>query len=423
LSDADPQHLPQNGPRVLIISDHASMRFGGEASLPWQYFRFLRDRGIDARLMVHARTREELIALRPRDVDRIHFLPDTALHRFSWWLSRFFPGAIGHMTCGYINRLSTQLAARKLARQLIREFHIDVVHQPFPVSPREPSLLHSLGVPVVIGPMNGDMSYPPAFAAMEGTMALSVGRALSGVMNRLMPGKRRAEILLVANKRTRRALPSDVRGEVIELVENGVDLSLWKSGDRRAVREALRCVFAGRLIPLKAVDVLLEALVRVPGAELQIIGDGPERGRLEAMATRLRVANRVSFVGWQSQAACAEMFRDADVLLFPSLHECGGAVVLEAMASGLPVIATKWGGPMDYVDESCGVLISPDSREALVVGFAGAMAKMIRDPILRHELGNNGRRRVERDFAWERKIDQILAIYRRAMERAKCRCR
>jgi glycosyltransferase involved in cell wall biosynthesis len=93
------------------------------------------------------------------------------------------------------------------------------------------------------------------------------------------------------------------------------------------------------------------------------------------------------------------------------LFECGGAVVLEAMAAGLPVIATAWGGPLDYLDDSCGVLVSPDSRAALVSGFAEAIVRLARSASLRDQMGQAGYERVRQHFDWQRKIDRMLELY------------
>ena len=99
------------------------------------------------------------------------------------------------------------------------------------------------------------------------------------------------------------------------------------------------------------------------------------------------------------------------MLVLPSLYECGGAVVLEAMAVGLPVIASNWGGPADYLDADCGILVSPKSRAQFVDDLGAAMLKLAGDAELRMKMGRAGRRRVEECFDWERKVDRILEIY------------
>ena len=385
-------NIPESDPlAVLIVCEHASAQFGGEAILPFHYFRILRCRGIDVRLLAHERTRGELVGLLPEEADRMHFLPDTMINRLGWRLGRILPTQIDHFTAGYLSRLSTQLAARQMARQLVAAHGINVVHQPIPVSPREPSLLYDLGAPVVIGPMNGNMCFPPAFARRGKLKFIGpvvwVARLFAGALHRLMPGKLRAAALLVANERTCMALPRGTRGEIIRMGENSVDLEIWKPlVGPPAPNRATRFVFLGRLVDWKAVDLLLDAFAQVrvtPAPQLNILGDGPMRPALENRARSLGMSDRVQFAGWLCQSECAQRLCEADVLVLPSLQECGGAVVLEAMACGLPVIATDWGGPKDYLDSTCGILVPPSSPEALISGFAHAMSALAGDASLR----------------------------------------
>jgi len=232
--------------RVLIIAENASAKFGGEAALPLHYYRELRARGTAAWLLTHARTRPELAEVFPGD-SNIVYVEDSAWHRLLWRLGRHLPAQVRYLTTEFLSRISTQLEQRRIARRLILEHQVEVVHQPIPVSPREPSLLYGLGCPVVIGPMNGGMNYPPAFAAHEGRaerLFLGWGRASAAVLNLLMPGKRRAALLLVANERTRQALPAGACPRVEQLVENGVDFSLWnapKGSNEAREHGASRC--------------------------------------------------------------------------------------------------------------------------------------------------------------------------------------
>ena len=358
-------------PRILIVAEHASAQFGGEAILPLHWFRKLRARGIEAWMIVHDRTRTELKALMPDQIDRVHFVSDTWLHKLMWRLGRIMPAQIAYFTTGYISRLSSQISACRLARRLIAEKDITVVHQPIPVSPREPSCLYDLGAPVVMGPMNGGMTYPPGFEAPDGKirtirMLTALGRRASDLVHYLMPGKLRAATLLVANERTRQGLPSGCGGTVVELVENAVDLTLWSaSGGPARDGNSLgptHFAFVGRLVDWKAVDLLLLAFAKVCArhpARFTVYGDGPMRAAWEDQSRRLGLAHIVQFAGWLSQRECSAALNGADVLVLPSLYECGGAVVLEAMACGLPVVATNWGGPADYIDPACGILVDP----------------------------------------------------------------
>lgn len=411
--------------RIVIVAQNASTKFGGESLLPLNYFRILRSRKIETWLVVHARTQAELEALFPEDRDRMDFVPDTWLHRLLSKIGGFLPPRIGSPTFGLLNHLYTQALQRRIVRRLVSEHQIDVVHEPTPVSATFPSLMFGLGIPVVMGPLNTAVKFPPEFATSRQSLAvdslLAIAHQFVDFFNRLLPGKIKAETLLVANDRTKEALPSGLQGKIIELVENGVDFSVWRS-DSTASKQPdpqVHFVFLGRLADWKAVDLLLDAFVPVAAqtdAVLEIIGDGEMRGELETQTARLGLGGRAVFSGWLSQDQCAIKLQQADALVLPSLREPGGAVVLEAMAVGLPVIATNWGGPADYLDSTCGILVEPASKEGFVKGLTDAMLKLTQSPELRQSMGCAGRERVRQHFDWERKVDRILEIYQQTID-------
>jgi len=410
--------------RILIVAQNASTKFGGEALLPLNYFRILRSRQIETWLVVHARTQAELTALFPEEGDRMHFVPDTWLHRLLSKIRGFLPPRIGSPTFGLLSHLYTQVLQRRIVRRLVTEHQIDVVHEVTPVSAKVPSLMFGLGVPIVIGPLNTAVKFPLAFRSRQNPtidLLIAMGHQCVDFFNRLLPGKIKAETVLVANERTKQALPAGVQGKIIELVENGVDFSVWRSESTASKQpdRQVHFVFLGRLEDWKAVDLLLEAFAAVAAqtdAVLEIIGDGDIRGELEAQTARLGIDSSVVFSGWLSQEQCALKMQQADTMVFPSLRECGGAVVMEAMAVALPVIATNWGGPRDYIDSTCGILVEPASREDFVKGLTNAMLKLAQSPELRQSMGCAGRERVREHFDWERKVDRILEIYQQTID-------
>ena len=304
------------------------------------------------------------------------------------------------------------------------EHQIDVVQEPTPVSATVPSLVFGLGVPVVIGPLNTAVKFPLAFRSRQNPtidILIAIAHQCVDFFNRLLPGKMKAETVLVANDRTLQARTALVPGKIIELVENGVDFSVWPSDSSlsKAAARQVHFIFLGRLIDLKAVDFVLEAfpaVVAQTDAVLEIIGDGDLRGELEAQTARLGIDSSVVFSGWLSQEQCAIKLQQADALVLPSLREGGGAVVMEAMAVGLPVIATNWGGPGDYLNSSWGILVEPASKEGFVRGLTDAMLKLAQSPELRPSMGCAGRERVRQHFDWERKVDRILEIYQQTID-------
>jgi glycosyltransferase involved in cell wall biosynthesis len=406
--------------RICIVAENASTRFGGEAILPVHYFRILRSRGIEAWLVVHERTRRELEEIFPNDRERILFVPDLWIHKLLFRLSSYLPSKISEVTLGLMIQGVTQMVQRKIVRRLVRTASIDVIHQPIPVAPRFPSAMFGLGAPIVVGPLNGGMQYPAAFRGGESWIsraAIGTGRLLADAVNIVIPGKTRADVVIVANERTRRALPFGVRGKVVEMPENGVDLDVWSEAGDSAENNAARFVFLGRLVDWKAVDIAIRAIGKVKAAQLDIIGDGPMLQNWKALVNELGVESHVQFLGWMPQHECAARIRTATALVLPSLYECGGAVVLEAMAMKKAVIATKWGGPADYLDASCGFLIEPTSYDAMVDQVAEAMQTLIQSPGLAKSMGEIGYERIVSDFDWQRKIDKVICIYTELSEK------
>jgi len=150
----------------------------------------------------------------------------------------------------------------------------------------------------------------------------------------------------------------------------------------------------GRLHEVKAHDVSLEALARLPDAWLWIAGAGPQEAKLKALATALGVADRVRFLGWRTDASA--LYRAADVCVFPSRYEPLGNVVIQAWAHGLPVVAARSQGPSALIrDGEDGLLVPVDDAEAL----AGAVRRVLDEPMLRIGMVQRGAERVEAEFS------------------------
>jgi glycosyltransferase involved in cell wall biosynthesis len=420
--------------RVLIVGENASLRMGGEATYAYFFFKLLRERGIEAWLVGHARVADELRELLPGEQERIHLIHDSRLDRLSWRATPYFRRwNVPELVVGTPAHIVNQYRMRRLAARLVRSEKIDLVHQVYPISPKAASAMYGLGVPVVIGPLSGGMTYPPAFRDMQSRRSRAleqIGRVGAHLVNQVIPGKVRADALIVANAQTRAALPYGARGVIYEgISEVSVDLATFRldSTPRETTPPApsVRFVYLGRLVQWKAVDLLLEAFRKLMDQRgpiepsVDILGDGPQRAALEAQAERLGLAGHVHFAGWVSPDEAAERLKRSDVFVLPSLWESGGIVVMEAMALGLPVIATNWGGPSVHVDDASGIRVDPTSRTAFIDGLAEAMVRLARSPELRACMGQAGRERVERGtYTWDHKIDRVLEIYRETIDRA-----
>lgn len=410
--------------RVALVTHNASLRMGGEAALALHYFRELNAQGVEVYLIAHERNREELEQLYPGRSGQIYLARESLLDTLIWRIGRRLPNRLYRATFGLFLGLRVQAHQARIIRKLVSDHGVIVVHQVAPVSPAEPSLIHRVGAPVVIGPMNGGVDLPRTFRRRESVlsrMVVHAGRHLRHVASRIFPGKPRASVVIAANERTVATLPRGCHAAgVIRMPEIGVDLRDW-SGERadRAGDAEVRFIFVGRLVDWKAVDLLLRAWAasrsQFPG-KLTIAGDGEARAELESLTDALGVRDSVEFAGFLDVKRCAELMARSDVLVLPSLRECGGAVILEAMAMRLPVIASDWAGPAEHVDTSCGILVPVDSSEEYVPRLADAMVRLARCPELRIRMGDAGRRRIEEHYDWGRKVDRMIDIYLRVLE-------
>jgi glycosyltransferase involved in cell wall biosynthesis len=177
-----------------------------------------------------------------------------------------------------------------------------------------------------------------------------------------------------------------------------------------------RVVFTGRLHPQKNLDLLLDAWPTVAartGANLILVGQGPDRARLEARAQALGVAPHVQCVGAVDDPS--EILRAADVFVLPSVAEGMSNSLLEAMATSLPCLASRIGGNTDLLEEGrTGLLLPPDAPEA----WASALIGLLGDPGRARRLGAAARARIEAEFALPVVVDRYLDLYRKILSGA-----
>lgn len=399
--------------KILIVCEHASDKFGGEAMLPLNYYKLLSKTEHSVFLVTHERVRKTLESNKEINQDNIHYLPDTLLHRYIFKIGKFLPARIHSKTFGVLLHLLTQYYQRKVVKELVRTIGIDVVHEPAPVSATQPSAMYDVGCPVLIGPLNGGMEFPPSFRKMSSSLdkfMSKLAKYANNSLNKLIPGKVRADLILVANERTQKALPSCVKTRVEILVENGT-FGIQQKPRQYFNKETTKILFVGRIVDWKCIDIVIDAISPLENVELIIVGEGKDRHRLEQICDEKSLQN-IIFSGHVPHQKINDFYDEADIFVLPSVHECGGAVVLEAMSRGLPVIATNWGGPADYITSDSGYLIAPKSREYMVEEFSKTIKALAQDPALRQRIGTNAIDRIRKHFLWDDKIRTVLSYYK-----------
>lgn len=206
------------------------------------------------------------------------------------------------------------------------------------------------------------------------------------------------------------------RGLTAEVPQYGVDLNTFTRANRHPPSDVFSILYAGRLIPEKGLDTLIDAVGRlnVPW-QLTMLGDGPSRASLEAHSRTLRVSDRVHFVRRVPLSDVAQMMVGADVLVLPSRttpvwKEQYGRVLVEAMACALPIVGSSSGAIPDVVDDAGLVFTEGNAAE-----LADRLQRLAASPGLRHELGERGRVRVAERYSLEKIAAKTADFYRTVM--------
>jgi len=184
--------------------------------------------------------------------------------------------------------------------------------------------------------------------------------------------------------------------------------------ERNSQNRDINIFSAGSLIPIKGFHLTLSAysILQDKKKDMQftISGNGPLRKYLAKLTVDLNISDSVLFTGNTSREEVIKNMQNSDIFFFPSF-EGGGMVVLEAMASGLPVVCLDYGGPGEMVTEECGIKVKPVTLEQTVDDLAKALLKLVNNPELRKEMGEAGRKRIMEHYTWEKKGQFIKKVY------------
>lgn len=195
----------------------------------------------------------------------------------------------------------------------------------------------------------------------------------------------------------------------LSVIPNGVDVSEFFPAPESERANVI--LFVGFLIQRKGVQYLLEAaaqvLARHPEYRVVLLGEGPEEQALRDQVARLGIGDAVEFAGFQPQRVVRDWMRRARIFVLPSVEEGQGVVLLEALASGTPVVGSK----VDGIAE----VITPDVGRLFPVGDVAALAshlmELIENATLRHQLGEAARARAEAEYDWDRLAQAYIALY------------
>lgn len=401
--------MPESMPArtIVLIASNIGQNFGGEAIKAWQYAHHLKAAGHPILIISHARCRAEVEAAFGAQEYRL--IPDDRTTLVLWRTRplRSFMSFYFHWQ----------------VRRLIRREGLDpkthVLHYIAPISPVAVRL-PPRGFPVVMGPLSGNIYYPPAFRARMGRgerLRERLHTVTQWLMGHLFGDKKRADVILNSGyARTRASLMvAGCRPEqFIDVADAGVNDAFVREPRLSQQGENRHFLCIGRLIDYKGYDLAIRAVARAhPETRLDIWGNGAMRGDLERLAAELGLAGRVAFRGWVANDALAGLYARYRAYVFPTLAEANGIVMQEAMMLGLPVVTLRWGGPAMLADDESAIFIAPESQDHVIDGLARAMDRLATDDALAEAISVRARAIAEAEFPWDRVAASWAEAYRR----------
>ena len=310
-----------------------------------------------------------------------------------------------------------------LARSLHLHYDFDLVqHLTYGVF-RHPSFLGFVGPPFVFGPVGGGEMAP---WALTQSMPLSekvkeYGRFAANLFAKFDPflwlALSRTTLILAKTPETIQALPLVFRHRSVVQLEIGIDPRAMSVKTRSFPKlgQPFRVLFAGRLLGLKGIHLALRAVGKVVAlgytVRFIVVGEGPMRKYLIDLADQLKIGYCVEWIGHIPQNDLFSLYESVDCLLFPSLHDSSGNVVLEAMSFGLPVVCLDLGGPGTIADKSCGLIVSTSSRgeEDVADGLQKAIIRLIEQPGLCADLSQGAEKRSS-TMTWSAQVAATMNL-------------
>jgi len=388
---------------------------GGEDVLGWNLLLQIA-RFNEVWVLTHAEDRQSIEqTLAERPVDGLHF-HYVGLPR---WLKSLLTIQGGHQFYYYLWQIKAYLEARRLHKKL----DFDLFHHITYANDWMASFVGALlPVAYIRGPGGGAHRTPKRFFREYpfGGRVWERVRTLGQWLFRHDPifikGQARASAILVCNQEAMSNLPGTWSRKAHMFPVSGVSSEDFAPTTTiGAQHREFRVVSAGSLIRVKgfglAVKAFKDFVERYPESEFNIIGSGPEETRLRTLIHQLKLDDKVHLIPHMPRDCLLERIRCHDVFLFPSLRDGGGTVVIEAMASGKPVVCLDIGGPGINVTNECGIKITPTSPEETVHELTEALERLYLDQELRLTLGEAAQKRAKEMYHWDRLGERLMEIY------------
>lgn len=333
--------------------------------------------------------------------------------------------------------LYTMVWQRKVvefAKELNKKYKFDICHHITYASYKYPTELYKLGIPLIVGPVGGGevtpkscrIAYSVKYRLIECIHDLQIKSIVHSRNFKAMC--KNASMILVTTQETFDCIPVMYKRKM--KIMQTIGISEKEIREERSLREyknaeKFKVLYVGNLLPLKGVQLLPKIAQKLNDKDVlfQIVGAGPEKKRMEQFVHEHGLEQNFEFVGAVSRNKVLEHMDDAHLFIFPSFHDSGAMVVLEAMARELPVLAMNTGGPAVHIQNGRGIVVKPDQPlEEIVEEFADDI-KLYKEMYCSNkgkikEIIDCAKKYLYSDCVWSNKAETMQNFYREIVEKS-----
>jgi glycosyltransferase involved in cell wall biosynthesis len=397
--------------KILIVGHACGPGLGSEPGFTWNWAWYL-SRTNEVWVIAHPEYKDRVDKfLEHQPNERLHFIWTTPHSRFDYWI----PGRGQERGI----RLHYWLWVREAYRQaalLSQCVHLDIVHHVSWSTIAIPPPFWKVAAVAIWGPIGGGQSFP--LACVSHLREKRIKEALRSLNLMLLPfspklhqslGK--ARLVLATNHETKDLLERAGAKRVDLFLDCGIDRSLAAPNPRLPEKQ-ITLLWAGRFEPQKGLAITLRALAACKYREILLLvaGSGTEETQMKELAASLQLANRVEFLGRVPHETMTALFQSSDALVFSSLRDSFGSVVLEAMATGLPVIALDHQGIKAFVPDEASIKVPVNSPQQVIADLARAFEAFALHPERRLAMSRAALAFAE-EQTWTRRAEKMNKLY------------
>ncbi|OAD18722.1 glycosyl transferase, group 1 family protein [Candidatus Thiomargarita nelsonii] len=400
--------------KILLSAFACHPHHGSEPGVGWHWAIEIAKIGHEVWVLTHTENKvaiEAVLEKLPALSGKLHFIYYHVTSWLGWW-RRDQRGI-------YPYYVLWQWGAYRFIKKIQGREQFDLVHHITYGGVRVPSFMGGLGIPFIFGPVGGGERAPwrLRFGYSLRGWFIDALRDMSNAWIKISPLMRltfrQAKMIYVRSSHTRQLIPKKFRSKTQLYLGIGLTaLDQLETVQKHNNSNYFQVLYAGRFLHWKGMHLGLPAFARLlkimPEARMTLVGNGPDEKRWHWQADKLGLNEHIDWLGQVSQSELFNLYSQHDVLLFPSLRDSAGMVVLEAMRYGLPVICLDLGGPGMMVDASCGrVIATQNATEQIVIQKLGeALIELAQDATVRDQLAQQAQAKAQ-TYTWENVVRQL----------------